>query len=119
MKTPVNVLVSIYTNKHIPFSKGNYIGCLEPAITEDTSIAQQDIHSTNSVTLQRMMSEEVQLDIFDPPHHKLKVGIKSKLDILLKEYASQFTKDERNRLRNCSQERSSAAADPVGLLQLL
>ena len=40
------------------------------------------------------MSEQVQPDIFDPPHHKLKAGIKSKLDTLLKEYASQFTKDE-------------------------
>ena len=76
----VNVLVSNYTNKHITFNKGEYIGCLEPAMTEDTSIAPQDNHSTNSVTLQKMMSEQVQLDIFDPPHHKLKAGIKSKLD---------------------------------------
>ena len=58
------------------------------------SIAQQGPHSTNSVTLQKMMSEQVQLDIFDHPHHKLKAGIKSKLDTLLKEYASQFAKDE-------------------------
>ena len=41
-----------------------------------------------------MMLEQVQPDIFDPPHHKLKAGIKSKLDTLLKEYASQFAKDE-------------------------
>ena len=41
-----------------------------------------------------MMSEQVQLDIFNPPHHTLKAGIKSKLDTLLKEYASQFAKDE-------------------------
>ena len=40
-----------------------------------------------------MVSEQVQPDIFDPPHHKLKAGIKSKLDTLLKE-ASQFAKDE-------------------------
>ena len=71
----VNVLVSNYTNKHITFNKGEYIGCLEPAMTEDTSIAPQDNHSTNGVTLQKMMSEQVQLDIFDPPHHKLKAGI--------------------------------------------
>ena len=41
-----------------------------------------------------MMAEQVQPDIFDPPHHKLKPVIQSKLDPLLKEYASQFAKDE-------------------------
>ena len=91
-KTSVNVLVSNYTNKHITFNKGEYMGCLEPAIPEDMSIAQQDTHSTNSVTLQKMMSEQVQPNIFDPSHHKLKAGIKSKLDTILKEYASQFVK---------------------------
>ena len=40
------------------------------------------------------MAEQVQPDIFDPPHHKLKPGIQSKLDTLLKEYESQFAKDE-------------------------
>ena len=93
-KTSVNILVSNYTNKHITFNKGEYIGCLEPTITDNMSIAQLGTHSTNSVTLQKMMSEQVQLDIFDPPHHKLKVGIKSKLDALPKEYVSQFAKDE-------------------------
>ena len=91
-KPSVNVLVSNYTNKHVTFNKGEYIGHLEPTITDDTSIAQLDTHSANSVTLQKMMSEQVQPDIFDPPHHKLKAGIKSKLDALLKEYASQFAK---------------------------
>ena len=52
---------------------------------------QPNTHSTNSVTLQKMMAEQVQLDNFHPPHHKLKPNIKSKL---LKEYASQFAKDE-------------------------
>ena len=56
-KTSVNVLVSNYTNKHITFNKGEYIGHLEPTITEDMTIAQQDTHSTNSVTLQKIMSE--------------------------------------------------------------
>ena len=93
-KTSVNVVVSNYTNKHITFNKGEYIGFLEPAITDNTSIAQLEAHSTNSVTLQKMISEQVQLDIFNPPHHKLKAGIKSELDALLKEYASQFAKDE-------------------------
>ena len=63
-KTSVNVLVSNYTNKHITFNKGEYIGCLEPTITEDMSIAQQDTHSTNSVTFQKVISEQVQLGIF-------------------------------------------------------
>ena len=93
-KTSANVLVSNYTNKHITFNKGEYTGHLEPAITDDIFIAQKDIYSTNRFTLQKMMSEQVQPDIFNPPCHKLTAGIKSKLDALLKEYASQFTKDE-------------------------
>ena len=31
-KTSVNILVSNYTNKHIMFNKGEYVGCLEPTI---------------------------------------------------------------------------------------
>ena len=41
-----------------------------------------------------MMAEQVQPNIFDPPHHKLKPGIQSRLDTLLKEYETQFAKDE-------------------------
>ena len=40
------------------------------------------------------MAEQVQPDIFDPCHHKLKPGIQSRLDTLLKEYETQFAKDE-------------------------
>ena len=58
------------------------------------SNAQQVTHSTNSVTTQRMMAEELKPDTFHPPCHKLKPSIESKLDALLKEYASQFAKDE-------------------------
>ena len=36
-KTSVNILVSNYTNKHITFNKGEYIGCLEPTIMDDTT----------------------------------------------------------------------------------
>ena len=36
---------------------------------------QPDTHSTNSVTLQKMMAEQVQLDAFNPPHHKLRLSI--------------------------------------------
>ena len=55
---------------------------------------QQDAHSTNSVTLQKMMAGQVQPDIFNSPCHKLRPTIKSKLNTLLKEYASQVVKDE-------------------------
>ena len=41
-----------------------------------------------------MMAEQVEPDTFHPPHHKLKPSIESKLDTLLKEYTSQFVKDE-------------------------
>ena len=68
-KTSVNVLVSNYTNKHIKFNKGEYIGCLEPAITDSIISDQPDTHSTNSVTLQKMMAEHVQQDTFNPPCH--------------------------------------------------
>ena len=40
------------------------------------------------------MVEEVKLDTVHPPYHKLKPNIESKLDALLKEYASQFMKDK-------------------------
>ena len=87
-KTFVNILVSKYTNKHITFNKGEYVGCLEPAIEDSAnsdlpSHAQPDAHSTNSVITQRLMSEHVEPDTFHPPHHKLKVSIESKLDALL------------------------------------
>ena len=41
-----------------------------------------------------MMAEQVQPDTFHPPHHKLKPNIESKFDEFLKQYASQFAKDE-------------------------
>ena len=46
---------------------------------------QPEIHSTNNVALQKIMAEQVQLDTFNPPCHKLRPSIKSKLDVLLKE----------------------------------
>ena len=66
-KTSVNVLVSNYTNKHIKFNKTEYIGWLEPTITDNMTSVQPDAHSTNSVTLQKMMAEHVQPDTFNPP----------------------------------------------------
>ena len=93
-RTSVNILVWNYTNKHITFNKREYIGCLEPTIRDDMTKDDSETHSTHSITLQKMMAEQVQPDIFDPLHHKLKPGIQSKLDILLKEYETQFAKDD-------------------------
>ena len=61
-KTSVNILVSNYTNKHVTFNKGEYIGHLEPTITDHTTI---ESHTTHSITLQKMMAEQVQPNIFD------------------------------------------------------
>ena len=41
-----------------------------------------------------MMAEHVEPNTFHPPLHKLKSSIEPTLDVLLKEYASQFVKDE-------------------------
>ena len=62
----VNLLVSSYANKYVTFNKGEYIGHLEPAITDDTTIGDLEPHSANSITLQKMMAEQVQPDIFYP-----------------------------------------------------
>ena len=64
-RTSVNILVSNYTNKHLTFHKGEYIGHLKPAVLDSTD--QKDIHHTNSVTLKKMMSETVTPDTFNPP----------------------------------------------------
>ena len=40
------------------------------------------------------MAEQVKLDTFIPPHHKLKQHIEAKLESLLKVYASRFAQDE-------------------------
>ena len=93
-KTSVNILVSKYTNKHITFNKGEYIGHFEPALIDNTTIDQSEAHSTNSITLQKMMGEQVKPDTFDPPCHKLKTSTQEKLDTLLVEFKTQFAKDE-------------------------
>ena len=93
-RTSVNILVSNYTNKHLTFHKGEYVGYLEAAITDDTTIDQIEAHQTNSIMLQKMMAEQLKPDVFDPPHHKLTTNIQNELDTLLKEYESQFAKDE-------------------------
>ena len=93
-KTSVNILVSNYTNKHITFNKGEYVGHLEPALTDDTTLDHTGAYATNSVTLQKMMAEQVDPDTFDPSCQILNTSTQSKLDALLTEYESQFAKDE-------------------------
>ena len=62
----VNTLVSNHTNKHLTFNKGEYIGHLEPTITDDTTIDDLEPYSANSITLQEMMAKQVQPDILTP-----------------------------------------------------
>ena len=88
----VNNLVSNYTNKHLKFHKGEYIGHLKPAVLDSTD--QRDIHHTNSVTLKKMMSESITPDTFNPPQHELSAPIQDNLKSLLQEYESQFAKNE-------------------------
>ena len=93
-KTSVNVLVSNYTNKHLTFYKGEYVGHLEPAVMDNNTIDQTETHQTNSVTLKKMMAETVTPDTFNPPCHELSKTVQDELELLLQEYESQFAKDE-------------------------
>ena len=81
-------------HKHITFNKGEYVGHLEPTLIHNTTIDQSEAHSTKSITLQKLMVEQVKPNIFDPPHHKLKTSMQRKLDTLLVEFETQFAKDE-------------------------
>ena len=91
-RTTVNILVSNYTNKHLTFHKGEYIGHLELIVLNSTD--QGETHQTNSITLKEMMSETVTPGTFDPPWHELSAPIQDSLKLLLQEFESQFTKDE-------------------------
>ena len=93
-RTSVNILVSNYTNKHLTSHKGQYVGHLEPAVIDDTTMEQKETHQTNSIMLQEMMAEQVKPDVFNPPCHELCTNIQNDLDALLKEYESQFVMDK-------------------------
>ena len=80
-KTSVNILVSNYTNKHLTFHKGEYIGHLEPAVMD--SADHPETHQTNSITLKKMMSETVTPDTFNLPCHELSTAVQNDLDLLL------------------------------------
>ena len=91
-RSTVNVLISNYTNKHLTFHKGEYIGHLERI--ELDSADQGETHQANSITLKKMMSKTVMSDTFNPLCHKISTPIQNSLKSLLVEYESQFTKDE-------------------------
>ena len=93
-KTSINVLVSNYTNKHLTFHKREYIGHLEPAVMDTNTIDQQETLQTKNITLKKMMAEMVTPDTFNPPCHELSTAVQNDLDLLLREYESQFAKDE-------------------------
>ena len=93
-KTSVNICVSNYTNKHLTFHKGEYVGHLKPAVIDDSTIEQRETHQMHSIMLKKLMAEKVTPDIFNPPHHELSNNIQHDLNALLKKYESQFTKDQ-------------------------
>ena len=91
--------MSDYTNKHITFNKGEYVGHLEPTIEDideekPLSSAHPDALTMHSITTERMMAEKVKPDTFKPPRHKLKHHIETKLTDLLKESDCKFAQDE-------------------------
>ena len=91
-RSTVNILISNYTNKHLTFHKGEYIGHLELIVLDSTD--QGETHQANSITLKKMMSKTVTPDTFDPPQHKLSAPIQDSLKLLLQEHELQFAKDE-------------------------
>ena len=64
-KTYVNVFVSNYTNKHITFNKGEYVGHIELPIENMQQIPEDPGSlTTHSITTERMMAEKVEPDTF-------------------------------------------------------
>ena len=93
-KTSVNILVSNYTNKHITFNKGEYIGHLEPTLTDDTTIDISEAHSTNSITLQKMMAEQVNWILLIHPIISWRQILKINLMHFSRNTKHKFAKDE-------------------------
>ena len=91
-RSTVNVIVSNYSNKHLTFHKGKYIGHLKPLELKPRD--QGDIHQANSITLKKMMAETVTSDTFNPPCHDISTSVQDSLTSLLEEYSSQFAQDE-------------------------
>ena len=79
-KTSVNILVSNYTNKPVTANKGEYIGHLEITMEEIPQTTEKpDVPTTHSITIEKMTSEKVEPDTFQPPHHKLNNILKQDL----------------------------------------
>ena len=93
-KTSVYIIVSNYTNKHITFNKGEYIGCLEPTEEIPQTTENPDAQTMHSITTEKMTAEKVEPDTFKLPRHKQKQYTETKLTELLKEYDSQFAQNE-------------------------
>ena len=91
-RSTVNVLISNYTNKHLTFHKGKYIGHLEPIELDSTD--QGETHQDNSITLKKIMSKTVTSDTFNPSCYKISTPVQNSLESLLEEYESQFAQDE-------------------------
>ena len=88
----VNVIVSNYTNRHLTFHKGEYVGHLEPLELQPVDEGKQ--HQTNSITLKKMMSETVTSNNFNPPCHDISTLVQNSLTSILEEYDSQFAEVE-------------------------
>ena len=91
-RSTVNIIISNYTNRHLTFHKGKYVGHLKPL--ESHFIDQTEQQPAYSVNLQKMMSETITSDTFNPPHHELSPSSRNNLTALLEEYDSQFAQDE-------------------------
>ena len=112
-RSTVNDLVSNYTNKHLTFHKGKYVGHLELIELHPTD--QGETHQANSVTLKKMMSETVTSDTFNAPCHKISTPVQNSLKLQLKEYESQFAQDETSigMTPLTSMSNDTGTADPV------
>ena len=64
-RSMVNIIVSNYTNRHLTFHKGEYIGHLEPKVLDSTD--QGETNQASSITIKEMMSKTAISDTFDPP----------------------------------------------------
>ena len=95
-KSTVNVIVSNYTNKHLTFHKGEYIGHLESHRTKTSTDRRRNTPRLNSVTLKKDDCLK-QLHLTPSIHHAIMTShqlYKDNLKLLLEEYDSQFAQDE-------------------------
>ena len=63
----VNVLISNYSNKHITFNKGEYVGHMELPIEDMQQIPEYSGSLTaHIITMERMMAKNVEPDTSEP-----------------------------------------------------